>query len=176
MSDIQLPFLKAFLIGLLITLGFALDASAQATKLHTTLITPATFTLTSNDPDTGTVTGSGTAVVSFRTTSGLPSRTWTVKVQAVGTTFLGCPSPVPTSVVKLTCTSASVDSPGTGTCAPTVNLSTSPQLLASGVEDGKSNAQYTISFNVDIVFADAWNYIPTTTSCTADLNYEIVAN
>lgn len=167
---------KIAAVGVLFIAASALDAKAQSTKLHNPLVTPATFTLSSTDPDSGTVTGSGTAQVSFRTTSGLPSRTWTVKVQAAGTTFVGCPSPVPTSVVKLTCTSVTVDAPGTGSCAPQINLSTTPQLLANGVEDGKSNSPYAINFTVNIVFADAWNYIPTTTGCTANLSYEIVAN
>ena len=162
--------------GLVLLTGFPGSLFAQATKLHTAAITPATVTLSSADPDTGTVTGSGSAVITFRTTSGLPSRTWTLKAQATGASFVGCPSPVPTSVVKLTCTSAIADAPGSGVCAPQITLSTSLQLLASGVEDGKSNAPYTVNFNVDVVFADAWNYIPTTTGCTANLSYELVAN
>jgi hypothetical protein len=168
--------LKALLAFLVLFTGQSASGFAQATKLHAPAITPATLTLTSTDPDSGVVNGSGTAVLVFRTTSGLPSRTWTVKAQATSTTFVGCPSPVQTSVVKLTCTSVIVDAPGTGACAPQITLSTASQLLASGVEDGKSNSPYTINFNVDIVFADAWNYIPTTTGCTASLSYEIVAN
>lgn len=162
------------LLGLLLTA--AAPGFAQATKLHSQLITPLTFSLTSTDPDSGTVTGSGSATVSFRTTSGLPSRTWTVRAKADSTSFANCPSPVPTSAVRLTCTSVVVDAPGTGTCAGAANLSTSFQLMATGVEDGKSNAYYGITFNVDIVFADAWNYIPTATPCTANLTYELVAN
>ena len=108
--------------------------------------------------------------------SGLPSRTWTIRAKADATTFSGCPSPVPTSVVKLTCTSATVDAPGTATCAGPITLSTSFQQMAGGVEDGKTNAYYGVTFNVNVVFTDAWNYIPTTTPCTANLTYELVAN
>jgi len=176
MSKCTLQLLTITFGGLVLLVAFPGASFAQTTKLHSPTITPATITLSSTDPDTGTVTGSGSAVLAFRTTSGLPSRTWTVKAQATGTSFVGCPSPVPTSVVKLICTSVTVDAPGTGTCAPQITLSTSPQLLAGGVEDGKSNSLYTINFNVDVVFADAWNYIPTTTGCTANLSYEIVAN
>lgn len=156
--------------------GLAAECSAQATKLHSQAVTPLTFSLISSDPDTGTVTGSGSATISFRTTSGLPSRTWFVRAKADSTLFAGCPSPVPTSVVKLTCTSASVDSPGTAACSAPITLSTSFQPLAGGVEDGKANAYYTVTFNLNVVFTDAWNYIPTTTPCTANLTYEIVAN
>lgn len=167
---------KTLSYAILFMFGYCSAVSAQATKLHNSAILPTTLTLSSSDPDSGVVNASGTSVLSFRTTSGLPSRSWTVKAQATGTTFTGCPSTVQTSVVKLTCTSVSVSSPATGTCAAPITLSTSPQLLAGGVEDGKSNADYSISFNVDIVFTDAWNYIPTTTGCTATVNYEIVAN
>jgi hypothetical protein len=176
MTTHKSSILRLTLIALAIILVLAPDCSAQATKLHSQLITPLTFSLTSTDPDTGTVTGSGSASVTFRTTSGLPSRSWSVRVKADSTVFTGCPSPVPTSVVKLTCTSATVDSPGTGTCATPVTVSTSFQPLAGGVEDGKSNAYYDVTFNVNVVFTDAWNYIPTTTPCTANLTYEIVAN
>ena len=114
--------LQLAFIAIAFILGLAADCSAQATKLHSQAITPVTFSLTSADPDTGTVTGSGSATVSFRTTSGLPSRTWTIRAKADATTFSGCPSPVPTSVVKLTCTSATVDAPGTATCAGPITL------------------------------------------------------
>ena len=176
MGRLTLHSVKAGILGLLFLGGLATNCHGQSTKLHSAVITPATFTLTSTDPDTGTVTGSGTSVISFRTTGGLPSRTWTVRDRATSTTFATCPSPVPTSVVKLTCNSVTVDAPGNGTCAPPITLSTAPQLLASGIEDGKSNADYTITFNVNVVFTDAWNYIPTTTPCTANLSYEVVAN
>lgn len=169
--------LRQTILLLAVSFWLAVDSSAQATKLHSPVITPLTFSLTSADPDTGTVTGSGAATITFRTTSGLPSRTWSVRVKADSTVFSSCPSPVPTSVVKLTCTAASVDSPGTATCAAApITVSTSFQSIAGGVEDGKANAYYTVSFNLNVVFTDAWNYIPTTTPCTANLTYEIVAN
>ena len=85
-STWQLAIMASVLMTLL-----AADGSAQATKLHSQAITPVTFSLTSADPDTGTVTGSGSATVSFRTTSGLPSRTWSVRAKADDTVFTGCP-------------------------------------------------------------------------------------
>jgi hypothetical protein len=151
---------------------FAAVGSAQTTiTLPST--SPTTITFIASNPDTPTVSGSPAATVSFLTSGGSNGSTWNVQVQATTANFGSCPSAVPASQVRATCTSATVSGgAGSGTCAGAFNLSTALQTVASGTESPGNNRTYTVTLS--FTFTDSWSFIPA--SCTLGLSYFITAN
>ncbi len=155
----------------LIATGACLVPNASAHRFLPALIgsvsaTPATITASATDPDLGSVSATP-VTVSWSALLGLPTQTWTLYVQASGTSFAGC-STVPVSAVTVTCTAASASGiGGTGTCAGPFPLSTSPQLVASGAE-GTALGNYSV--NITYTVAESWKYIAAP-SCTLTLTY-----
>lgn len=169
-----------FLAGVLVTsvcLHTIAPFAEAATRIHENSITPAIINFVSADPDSGTVLGSSAGTVFFRTTGGSNLRSWTVRVQSTsGSLFAGCPSSIPVNKVTITCTSATAGSDGTGSCGSPITLSTSPQLIASGTEGTGNSTPYNVTYTASLSITDSWSYIATTTGCTVNLSYEIVAN
>lgn len=121
-------------------------------------VTPSSVTFTSSNPG-GSVTGSATATVRFRTTL---NPTFSVYAKATGTNFT-CSGTVPISSITLTCSGASGVTCQSGSLVLT--NSGNGTLVATG--SGNHNpAQFVVTYT----FTDAWNY-QVGTSCTATVNY-----
>jgi hypothetical protein len=130
---------------------------------------PATISFTATDPDLGSVPGSAASTVSWTTTGGLTTSTWTLQVQAAAASFTGCGT-VPTSAVTATC--GSVTGGTSGACKPAITLSTTAQQVATGKESTSLNAPYSVILNFKL--ADSWKYIAKS-SCTLTLTYTATA-
>ena len=161
------------LVSVLVWQAFTLPVLA-ATQIHTISATPATILFAANDPDIPTVPGNVSATIAFRTTGGDLARNWRVDVQAAGGANLAnCPRAIPVSRIRVTCVSAISDNGGTGGCAAPFNLSSGPQMVASGLEGTGNAVPYTITINFS--FQDSWQYIATNSPCTVTLSYQIIA-
>ena len=144
-----------------------------ATQIHNQSVTPLALTFLATDPDVPVLTVPAT--ISFRTTGGNNTRTWSLSVQATsGANMINCPNPIPISAVQARCISASVANGGTGTCSAPFSLSTGLQNLAGGREGTGNAVPYTIV--VEFRFVDSWRFIATNTACTINLSYQIIAN
>jgi hypothetical protein len=146
-----------------------LPKGGGSTTMSTVSATPGTISFTATDPDLGAVSGSSAATISWTTSSGSPSQTWTLTVQAASSSFASC-STVPASAVTATCTS--VVEGKSGNCGSAVTLSTVPQQVASGKEDNASNTPYTVT--ISFTLADSWSFIANP-SCSLSLTYTVVA-
>jgi hypothetical protein len=139
-------------------------AATNITSLST-LPTTVNFALT--NPDGAPVTGAGS--VTWHTTGGSTSSTWTLGVSTAAGSFTGC-TEIPPGAVTASCSSVSV---GTGTCngaAPALGLTAT--TIASGNE-GSGNTTYTV--NVQFAITDAWKYKGHTSACTLNVTYTITA-
>ena len=130
---------------------------------------PGTISFTATDPDLGAVSGSSAATISWMTSGGSGGNTWSLSVQASGTSFTGCAT-VPTSAVTATCTGVSGGSGGT--CGGSVPLSTAAQQVASGNEASGNNKAYSVTLSFTL--ADSWSYIANS-SCSLSLTYTVTA-
>jgi hypothetical protein len=147
---------------------------AATTQIHNVSVTPAAITFLANDPDLASVPGSMSGTITFRTTGGALDRTWRVDVQATSPDLLSCPNTIPISRIRVSCVSATADEGGTGACGSPFSLSTTAQTVASGTEGTKNATPYVVTLNFS--FQDSWRYIATTTPCTVNLTYQIIAN
>ena len=149
-------------------------ALAATTQIHQATATPAIVTFFANDPDAPFVPASVSATINFRTTGGSPAKAWSLEVQAAGGPNLAsCPSTVPINRITAACVSATADDGGTGSCNAPFTLSTSPQVVASGVEGTGNATPYVVIIN--FTFQDSWRYIATNTPCSVSLTYRIIA-
>ncbi|HUP05291.1 MAG TPA: hypothetical protein VMU19_14940 [Bryobacteraceae bacterium] len=132
---------------------------------------PASITFTSTDPDSGAVSGSSTATVTWRVSGGATTRNWTLSLQASAVNMTNC-SNVPVSAVKVTCASATYSGGGgTGACSSAFNLSNALQTVASGKE-GTGNRSATVTVNFS--FTDQWSYVAhTAPACGVALTYSV---
>lgn len=132
---------------------------------------PGTISFTATDPDLGSVSGSSASTVSWTTSSGSSSNTWTLQVQGSAATFGNCPT-VPASAVTVTCTSVTGGS--SGACNASFPLSTTGQQVAAGQESSGTNKAYSVTINFTL--ADSWAYIAKTSpACTLTLTYTVNA-
>ena len=172
----RLPAARRFAAAVLLCATSAVLAeqrAAAATQIHNQAATPATITFTGTDPDSPNLTVPVT--VSFRTTSGSNSKTWSISVQATsGANMNSCPSTIPINKIQVSCVSAASDNGGTAACAAPFNLSTGLQTIASGNEGTGNAVPYTMAVN--FALQDSWRYIATNSPCTVTLNYQIIAN
>ena len=145
-----------------------------ATKVHNESATPVTITLVGADPDSPTLTVPVT--IFFRTTGGRVGNSWSLSVQsASGPTMLNCPTPIPIDKIQVSCVSTIADDgAAAATCAAPFNLSTGLQTISSGTEGAGNARPYETVINVTLL--DSWRYIATDTSCTINLNYQIIAD
>jgi hypothetical protein len=154
--------------------GFVPLAIAATTQIHNASATPAIVTFFANDPDLPFVPASISATINFRTTGGSPTKAWSLEVQAAGGPNLAsCPSTVPINRITAACVSATSDNGGTGSCNAPFTLSSSPQVVASGIEGTGNAVPYIIIIN--FTFQDSWRYIATNTPCSVSLTYRIIA-
>ena len=149
-------------------------AHAATTQIHSVSVTPAAITFPANDPDLASVPGNVSGTVTFRTTGGALDRTWRVDVQATATNMANCPSTIPVSKIRVSCVSATSDNGGTASCGAPFDLSTTAQTIASGTEGTGNATPYVVTLNFS--FQDSWRYIATTSPCTVNLTYQIIAN
>ena len=149
----------------------ALAAAPQASGNFTLNVTPATISFAATNPGTVPVVAGSAAATASWTALG-SGHTWSLTAQATSSTFTNCPT-VPVSAVQVTCATVSVTGVGgSGSCAGSFPLSTSPQVVASGSE-GLIALSYTTT--VTFTLADSWKYIAQTSpACTISLTY--VAN
>ena len=149
----------------------ALASAPQAGANFTLNVTPATISFAATDPGSvPVVAGSATASVSWTAIGS--GNNWSLTAQASSSTFTNCPT-VPVSAVQVKCSTVSVVGlGGSGSCAGSFPLSTSPQVVASGSE-GLVSLSYTST--ITFTLADSWKYIAQTSpACTISLTY--VAN
>jgi hypothetical protein len=146
-----------------------LPKGGGGTTMSAVSATPSTISFTATDPDSGAVSGSSAATISWTTTGGSPSQTWTLTVQAASSSFASC-STVPASAVTATCTTVTEGKPGS--CGSAVTLSTVAQQVASGKEDNASPASYSVA--ISFTLADSWSYIANP-SCSISLTYTVTA-
>jgi hypothetical protein len=134
----------------------------------TLTISPATINFNATNPSSAPVVpGNAPASVTWQNLD-LATGSWTLAVQAGAASFANCPR-IPISAVTVSCTSATANDGGTGTCSAPFALSTSPQIAAGG-----NQAVLTFSYAVTLNFilADSWKYIAETTpSCSLTLSY-----
>ena len=150
------------------------QAVCAATKIHNEVITPATITFLGTDPDSPTLTVPVT--VAFRTTGGQVTNNWSLSVQAAsGPNMINCPSTIPIDKIEVSCVNAIADDgAAAANCAAPFNLSTGLQTISSGMEGAGNARPYETVIN--FIFQDSWRYIATDTSCTVNLNYQIIAD
>jgi hypothetical protein len=136
------------------------------------IVTPATITFVSPDPDASPANGNATATITW-TMNGKKKSDWQLTVQAATPALTACPT-VPASAIAFTCSAATLSGNGRprGGCASgTFPLSTQPQAIASGNrQGGNASATAVVSF----AFTDAWRYVPHS-ACSIDLIYKIAA-
>jgi hypothetical protein len=150
----------------------AMGASPLAGANFTLSVSPATINFSATNPGTvPVVAGSATATASWSTLS-IGGGNWTLTVQAASPAFANCPT-VPVSAVTVSCSSATVAGlGGSGACAGSFPLSTTPQVVASGAE-GIVSLNYSVI--IGFTLADSWKYIAETSpACSIALTY--VAN
>lgn len=160
-----------------VLLGIAWLALEQpllaVTKIHNVSASPLTITFLGTDPDSPTLTVPVT--VFFRTTGGKLTNNWSLSVQATsGPNMINCPSTIPVGTIQVSCVSSVADNGGTANCAAPFNLSTGLQTISSGTEDTGNATPYDTVIN--FTFQDSWRYIASNTSCTVNLNYQIIAD
>ena len=144
-----------------------------ATKIHNESASPLTITLLGTDPDSPTLTVPVT--INFRTTGGNLNNAWSLSVQATsGANMINCPSSIPVDKITVSCASSVSNNGGTANCAAPSNLSTGLQTISSGTEGTGNATPYDTVIN--FTFQDSWRYIATDTSCTINLNYQIIAD
>jgi hypothetical protein len=135
------------------------------------LATPGTIGFSALNPDSGPVSGSSAATLSWSVQSGSHLQNWTVSAQASASAFTGC-STVPVSAVSVSCASASVGGGGgSGSCSGASTLSTVAQQVATGAE-GDGTQSYTVQINYAL--AESWRYVANS-SCTLTLTYTVNA-
>ncbi|MBI2819383.1 MAG: hypothetical protein HYX73_05325 [Acidobacteria bacterium] len=170
-------FLGGQIAAAVVLLGIAWLTFEQplfaVTKIHSVSASPLTITFLGTDPDSPTLTVPATIL--FRTTGGSTARSWSLSVQAAsGPNMINCPSTIPVDKIQVSCVSSISDNDGTAACAAPFNLSTGLQLISSGTEGtGNANPYETV---INFTFQDSWRYIATDTSCTVNLNYQIIAD
>jgi hypothetical protein len=137
----------------------------------TLIATPGTISFQATNPNLGTVSGSSPGSVNWMILGGSHLQNWTLSVQAGGTAFTGCPT-IPISAVRVSCGSASVSgAAGTGACAGSFPLSTTPQQIAGGAE-ADSTGSYSVSMNYTL--AESWRYVASS-ACSFTLTYIVDA-
>ncbi len=135
----------------------ALVLPAASAQVVTMTATPGTISFSAANPDSPLVVGSAPANI-YWFQNGQNRKTWTLSVQSSTATFTNCPR-VPVSAVTVTCSGITVN--GTSQpCGPAVSLSTTPQVIANGLE-GSGVSFYYVTLN--FTFTDSWTY-------TAELN------
>jgi hypothetical protein len=151
-------------------------SSVAPPKLTTAIasftVSPASITFNATDPDFPTVAGSSAGTATLSITGGASGRSWTMSLQASGTTFTGCAT-VPASAVTVTCTSATDTntggSTGTAICSAPFALSTTSTQFAGGKE-GTVSDRYDVTLSFTLT--DSWRYIAATTpTCPITLTY-----
>ena len=132
--------------------------------------TPGTISFQAANPDSGQVSGSSPARLTWNVSRGSHLQHWTLSVQSGSSSFTGCPT-VPASAVQVSCSSASASRGGTGVCGGSFPLSTSPQQIAGGAE-GEVTSSYSVSLNFTL--AESWRYVANST-CSINLSYSVSA-
>jgi hypothetical protein len=152
-------------------------AAAKAAAGHLTIngsanfaltVSPATISFTGTNPSSApVVAGSATASVTWSNPAN-GAGNWNLTVQSGGASFSNC-SRVPVSAVTVTCSSATADKGGKGTCGAPFALSAAPRQVASGTQQPNTgNYSVTLTFTL----ADSWKYTAQTNpSCTLSLSY-----
>ena len=145
-----------------------------ATKIHNELASPVTIIFLGTDPDSPTLTVPVT--IYFRTTGGQTNNNWRISLQAAsGPNMMNCPSTIPVDRIQVSCVSAIADDGAAiANCAAPFNLSTGLQTISSGTEGAGNARPYETVIN--FTFQDSWRYIATDTSCSVNLNYQIIAD
>jgi hypothetical protein len=121
-------------------------------------VTPASVTFTSSNPD-GSVNGSATTTVQFRTTNS-PAH-FTVYAQASAASFSGCNNPPAGSIA------AACSAPTGVTCAAAGALTNSGNGTVVATGNGNHNPA---RFNVTYTFTDGWNF-QVGASCSLTVQY-----
>ena len=130
-------------------------------------VVPATVTFQATDPDTSTVAGGSPASVSW-TYNGQWFANWTLTVQAPSAYLTNCPG-IPASAITVTCSSSSANNFGSASCAGAFPLSTTPQVVASGLE-GVLAPSYQIQ--ISYTLSDTWKRAAQLSpSCSLSLTY-----
>ncbi len=155
-------------------LGLAAPAAAT---VSTFTATPATVTITANNPG-GTVASTSSTVsasTSKATTGTHPTWNMQVAASANSMTGTGCPN-VPISAITVSCSTATSGGRGSSaTCAGNFTLSTTYQTFVSGVQGDTGNPSYgaTLVFNL----ADGYQFYATQgQACTLTLQYQATFN
>lgn len=148
----------------------AVPEKPMATSITSPKVNNSTITFTATDPDTNpSVAGSAGATVSWNTTGGATTRTWTLTVNSSSSSFSAC-STVPASAVTVSCTSTTGGH--SGACGAATTLSTTAAGIASGTE-ATGTASYSVALSFTL--ADNWKYIASS-SCSLSVSYTITAN
>ena len=139
-----------------------------ATGTFTLSVSPATVSFSAVNPGTTPVVAGSAATTASWTALG-SGNNWSLTVQAASTAFSNC-STVPVSAVTVSCSSVSVTGlGGSGSCAGSFPLSTTPQVVASGSE-GLVSLIYSVT--ISFTLSDSWKYIAETSpACTLSLTY-----
>lgn len=158
--------MRRYLAIPIIVLLEAHSASAAATGSQFSL-SPSLVSLSSSDPDIGASTATVISA-NWTVSGGNKSTTWSLSVKAGGTTMQDC-TKVQVSAITITCASVA-----TGSCGSAINLSTQPQVIATG---GTPNGNSLNQVQFQLSFADSWSYLATSSlSCTVALQYDLSVN
>jgi hypothetical protein len=145
----------------------AASVQPQAGSTFPLSVTPVTITFQATDPDTSTVAGSSPAPISW-TYNGQWFANWNLTVQAPSATLTNCPG-IPVSAITATCSSSSANNFGAASCAGAFPLSTTPHVVASGIEGVLAPSyQVQISYTISDTWKRAAQLSP---SCSLSLTY-----
>lgn len=157
--------------GALVLMGFMSAGMRAQTTISWLTVNPASVSFAAVDPAASPAPV--TATIQWRMTRTNPSRVWSMAVQSASSTVANCPR-VPLSAFKVTCTSVTNPSNGTGGCSGSgATLTTSPQIIANGTEGNGTN---TTTMTVQVAFTDSWRYPGALApGCSLNLTYTLNA-
>lgn len=144
-----------------------------ASSIPSMSVTPGTLTFNATDPDLGLVAANASVTVNFTMSGGSSNRDWTLAVASSSSTFSSCPT-LDNSAVTVTCSSAMTDPGGGGSaaCSGPIQLSTTPQTVASGKEDKRND--HTFAVTLIVALRDEWRHrAATSPPCTLSLSYRL---
>jgi hypothetical protein len=136
------------------------------------LASPGTISFTSTDPNSA-ASGSSSATTTFTIKKSKKNAAWSMSVATASSTMTNC-SWVAVSDITTTCSSVNITGGGylgTGGCASASSLSTTPAVIASGLQ-GDGDQSYTVVANY--VLTDRWRHKGAISpACTQTLTYTL---
>jgi hypothetical protein len=147
--------------------------AAPACGPLTVTAAPATISFNAANPDSPAVAGNAMASITWQS-GGQPHLPWNLSIQSDGVNFLNCPA-IPVSAIQVSCSRAAVTGGGgSGVCAATAPLASSPRVVASG-DQSVPNVSYQV--NLNFTLSDSWKYAaemnpPCTLSITYTVNFQ----